>query len=290
MLNSRHLLNLFLLCFVIALASFIIFSDDTPYQEPKKKITALNHQDINRLELTLATNKTTILVKNNAQWRIIEPLKLPANTQRINALLHIVESESQSQFSVESLQTQQNIDQYGLKNPILTITANNVVLKLGTTEPIHGYRYVLIKNTIHLFNDPFSHFLRSTPSYFISNAVLPSGSIIEEIVLPKITLSHNEGRWQYKPSQANSVSQTSLLAMVQEWQNLQSSRVTMYTATQTASGQAIRQTIRIKLKGQNKHMAFIKFKMENEIVLARPEWSIQYHLGADQAPKLFSLL
>lgn len=274
-MNPRTLVNLSLLIAVVVLSALVFTGSKDKNTKPVQKLSALKAADITQVTIKQKDKQAIQLAKSKDHWSIKNPLDLPANGARIKSFLGIVESRSEALYQVK----QQDLAKYGLEYPAVEITLNELKISLGTTDPIHRYRYALIGNDIHLFIDRFSHLIKGKPTDFVSNALLPLEKSITSIKLPELAIEQKEGQWQSTPTSVENLSQDGIIALIDEWRYAQALQVSPYKANSDPS----KHTITIGLKGRQQPIRFTVVSNDDEFILARPDWKIKYHFTASAA-------
>jgi hypothetical protein len=214
-----------------------------------------------------------------ATWRLTEPLQLPANTVVVESLLGLTQAASHAQWVAASL----DLEKFKLKSPRIRVRLNDVELGFGDTEPLEGRRYVLAGNTVHLITDGYYPKLIAPPASFVSLALLPGPEPLKEIELPGLTLRHDAQGWSAQPGAPPDAVNT----LAQEWTAAQALQVRLYTAP--ASRIKPVETVTLRQEGTQPPLRFIIVSRAPELILARPELGVQYHLPQDAAQRLLML-
>ena len=204
-----------------------------------------------------------------------------------------------------------DLEKFKLKSPRIRVRLNDVELGFGDTEPLEGRRYVLAGNTVHLITDSYYPRLIAPHTSFISLALLPEPTRLEAIELPQLTLTHDAQGWKAAPS----ASPDAVNTLVQEWMAAQALQVRPYVAPATqdkpetvtlrvAPGVLDRRSQRdspssipgvvpaatpASQEGVQTSLRFIIISRAPELILARPELGVQYHLPQDAAQRLLTL-
>ena len=139
------------------LASFgLIFYLDQKNQEREPAEGGLSAKigpqllDANRIELDgRDLESKRVIERNGATWRLSEPLQWSANYFAINRILNQLQFlEEEASFSVSEIaQTGQTLADYGLEEPLLTITVSEgskpITLSIGTLTEVGNNVYLL---------------------------------------------------------------------------------------------------------------------------------------------------
>ncbi|HEY0635177.1 MAG TPA: DUF4340 domain-containing protein [Gammaproteobacteria bacterium] len=277
-LGSRTLLNLGLLALVALLALLALYEPgkEKPVEEPA--LVALNSDGISSLRIVRANGETIVLERPQGTWRMSEPLAIGVNDYRISSLLRITELKSLGQFAAAP----ESLAQYGLDAPNATLVINGTTrLDFGNSTPIDQRRYVRIGDTIHLITDNYYYHLIGTPTTYASNSLLDNNSAPLRLDLPGLLLAQQEGKWSATPQPADfSVDQ--ITQLIDHWRHAQALEVAPYDGRKG-------EMVRITLTGSDEPLVFLVTERTPELILARPDLKIQYHLPASSVAELLTL-
>jgi hypothetical protein len=111
-----------------------------------------------RIELkSTSLDALWVLEKDGSSWKMTEPMQWPANYFAINRILNQLQFlEEEASFSISEIkQTGQNLADYGLEEPWLTLTVSNndesMELSVGTPTEIGNNSYLLGPNKKNVF-------------------------------------------------------------------------------------------------------------------------------------------
>lgn len=119
---------------------------------PLPLLTSLQPEQIHSIRITNTAGRDIQLKKSAGQWRLNQS---NANTQRIEQLLGITTTPSLQRFPVPV----DRLAEFGLGPPGISLWLNEIKLDFGTIDPIRGWRYVLLRDRVHLIGDGFYHHL-----------------------------------------------------------------------------------------------------------------------------------
>jgi hypothetical protein len=278
-MGSRTWLNLGLLILAGALAIVAVYLPGVKKPAPLPALTSLTPAAITSIRIERKAQPAIALKKEASGWRLTEPLQLPANTVVVESLLGLTQAASHAQWVAASL----DLEKFKLKSPRIRVRLNDVELGFGDTEPLEGRRYVLAGNTVHLITDGYYPKLIAPPASFVSLALLPGPARLEDIELPGLTLTHDAQGWSAQPG----ASPDAVNTLVQEWTAAQALQVRPYNAP--ASQIKLVETITLRQEGTQPPLRFIIVSRAPELILARPELGVQYHLPQDAAQRLLML-
>jgi hypothetical protein len=226
-----------------------------------------------------ASGQPPIRLQNHrGQWQMLSPFKMPANNGRIQQLLQITQAKSQAQYPISDVDAKQ----VKLDAPMLSLTIDNVVMRFGTTTALGSSRYVQVGNTVHLITDRYSYLARVAATDFVSPRLLPEGSQISDLQLPRVHLTEKDGVWE---QQGVRVDGAAMQALLTEWQQARALQVSTINKAETAT-EAIQLTLD---NAQKQVLHFSLLRSDDEIILQRAELGIQYHFPKEMGQRLLSL-
>ena len=184
--RDRFLLNLILVCTIIALAT-------TAYWRPRQqafvdvpRISSLQAEDIQTIDLHRRGQRPMTFRRGDDGWRLTAPSEGIANQNKVSALLDILDSRSTATLaSVE-------LERFGLNEPRATLRFDKELWSFGASHPLDGRRYVLHEGTIHLIDNRFFHHLIGEPRVYAANhgdAPLPDEDAVETVTGPAFDLT-----------------------------------------------------------------------------------------------------
>ncbi len=278
-MNSRLLLNLFLLLCVVALGTFIFTSPDTT----EDKIIRLGGPEADAITtMTIQRNGLgdIFLEKKDDVWWMTNPYKVRANQVPIDALLTFPQTISHSRFSAQG----KNLRDYDLQPAKASLALNGQEYLFGNIEHINKRRYILKDNTIHLTTDLFYHRLRTNTEAFISPKLIPDNSQITTLTLPDISLNKSaQGEWLISGKQSmKTISADAIQTLLDHWQHKQ--------AIQVLPAEIKGNEIPIQLVfADNSTINFLLSHSKNNFILIRQDLGLQYQLPKTAANDLLTL-
>ncbi|MCF6322945.1 MAG: DUF4340 domain-containing protein [Gammaproteobacteria bacterium] len=174
-MRARGLLNLLLLLVVVGLAALAYLRPGLDEPLPATLSQALPEQ-VQRVKIERPGRETITFVRSESGWQLTAPISLPANPFRIEPLLQLRRAESHSSFpAVEGA-----LSQYELSSPQIWLSLDGERYAFGAVEPLNGYRYVLLGQTVHLLSDRVQHYLLMSPYDFVALELLsPQSELVE---------------------------------------------------------------------------------------------------------------
>jgi hypothetical protein len=265
-MQSRLLLNLFLLLLVIALAAYLLLSQEDE-QTASGQLTTLSADEINRITIT-HNERVISLDKSSDTWLMLSPIEAHANAFRINTLLKLLETVSHADYKAASL----DLDKYGLASATTAIELNDTRITFGIINPINNLRYILINDTVHLIDDHFYPLLSSQTGTLVARELIPASAEITKMVLPDVTLSKDKsGNWQT----SQPLGSDAIISLLHEWQHGQAFGVHNYMERESLG------TIQVFLANTSEPIEFQITDTEPWLILARPDLDIEYHFNLE---------
>lgn len=274
-MQSRTLLNIVLLLFVLALAGYLYFDKQT--EKPgstKAKLTQLEAEQVTWI-LVHHNQRDIELEKVRDTWRMRHPINIKANAFRIDTLLNMLDTASHAAYSAGTLE----LDKYGLSDPTTSITFNDETVYFGIANPINDYRYVRSGDTVHLIDDHFYPLLSSQTGTLVARELLGSDADIEKLELPTHTLYRDAtGRWHSdKELGADAINET-----LYHWKNGQAFGVHNYMPREPLGN------ISVYLAGSPEPVKFVVTDKDPWLIMARPDLEIEYHFNLEFYDRLLN--
>lgn len=267
-MQSRTLLNLLLLFFVVLLSAYVYNSQQQEKQRAiSTHLTSLNVAEITRI--TIRHNQRRVeLVKNNGDWRMLQPTDIEANSFRIDTLLNMLDTVSHASYPAADLEPAK----YGFSEAGTSIRFNDVTIEFGITNPVNNFRYVRIADTVHLIDDHFYPLLSSQTGTLVARELITEEAVIEKLVLPELTLYKDEnGLWQSSGgTEPDAITET-----LHHWKNSQAFGVHNYMARDSLA------EVSVYLTGETEPLRFHVTDMDPWLIIARPDLDIEYHFNKE---------
>ncbi len=237
------------------------------------RLTTIKQSDIVNIEVLRKNLDNFEFVKQGETWQMRSPLEFLANNARINAMLHLLKTESHGELNTSDVE----LSRFDLADPNITIKFNDHVFHLGNTDAIDQRRYILYKGKIHLVNDSLYAQLTTNAAFFADPKIIPHDFEIGGIQYPDNKIEMHDGHWQLQ--NLMDISPDQLKQVIFAWNNTTAISVNKYSEPDTASSIVISSV-------NGKTIEFIVVSTEPHLVLGRSELGIQYHLGSDESAKL----
>ncbi|MCF6254888.1 MAG: DUF4340 domain-containing protein [Gammaproteobacteria bacterium] len=280
-MSPKTLLNIFLALILAGLLALVIYEPGKTESPETKKFTALNPDTVQEISIESPGRPPLLLTKKFGHWHMQKPLMMPANTGRIQQLLKITQAKSIADYAMSRV----DANQLQLDSPSLSLKLDNVLLRFGTTDALGGSRYVQVGNTVHLITDRYSHLMKRAATEFVSPTLLPQGSVIEELILPDLRLTQQDGRWSINGHKDDA---DAIQMLLDEWRYARALRVSLIDKD-TAAVTKENIVVSIGNDSDKQIFRFIVLRSETGIILQRAEPGIQYHFPLEAGQRLLSL-
>lgn len=155
------------------------------HQDAPTRLTGLASATIGQLTLERKGRASVRLQRTPDGWRMTDPFRVEANTERIDKLLGILRAPVQRSFPVAAA----SASELGLEPASIRLLLDDVDLKIGGIDPVEQSRYVAIGDLVHLINDNFYHHLIARDLDYVSPKVLPTGFKADAGVINGVALT-----------------------------------------------------------------------------------------------------
>jgi hypothetical protein len=278
-MSARLLLNLALAVLALLLVAVVWLRPGLETEDAPTAITALKPEQVESINITRLQGAPLGFRKQGDAWFIDDDPAIPADAFQVRSILSLLQADSIRSYPAEAL----DLAGLGLDPPLASVMFNGTRMSIGDIEPIDGLRYVKTDTTIHLIEDRYQHLLNAGFNNFVQRQLLPDDAQITFLQLPDLTLTQTDGvHWQLAPEN-ETTSADDIDALLRNWQRASALYVSRYVAGEHDS------TISLSLKDESEPVVFTIVSREPDLVLARPEWNIQYHLTPDMGQGLLAL-
>lgn len=276
--HRKLLVNLLLVAAAGLLVAIAVLEPGKEAPEPLPPLTELDRQAVERVVIRQSGGGEIRLEKTATGWRITAPRDLPANAGKLDNLLAVTEAESQRRYPAAEL----DLESVGLAGDSHSLILNDATFTFGGTDPINGWRYVRVGDTVHLVRDTIIHLLRQEPLYWADNRILPGAAEVAAIELPERRVYRDEqGLWRVEPDEGD-VGADALVSLVQRWE---SARALSVKPLEQSPGEDT-PVIRVHLRGTDAPIEFRLLEDGQDIFLARPGLEIRYAITSSQRDDL----
>jgi hypothetical protein len=266
-MSRRFLINLGLLFCIVGLAIFLTTNKDKEIVEEEITLTGIDPASIHVIQIERQGLDNIIFQKQDDHWDMQSPFNLTANSSRIKVMLKLLQAHSYDHFSAAD----NDLTPFMLAVPAVSIILNDTRIAFGDTNPLEDkLRYVLIRDTVHIINDSLFHQLQTSATFFLDPKLIPPDTTIKTIQLPELSI---ENTGNDKMSGAHH-------QIINAWNQMESISVRKYEETEPID------TIKLELT-TGEMIEFIIISGRPNLILARPDKGIQYHISNTVSDSLF---
>jgi hypothetical protein len=277
MFSRRWIIN-YVLVVLIVIFTYVgnRFDVQTGYQ-PQQHITGLKPENIESVEIQTA-DTVLALKRDSGGWMLESPIRWPANDVNVERLLGIASVETDSRLAANEI----DLATLGLKFPKAMLRLNNTEVLFGATNNIGARRYTMVGSTVFLLPDQHLPFITQGLTAMVDRRLLPRTNELSAFKMPEFEISRDDNNtWQLNG--ADGFAQDQITTLVENWQNLEASRVKLFSANKIPQ-----QKIRVLLAdGQNQE--FFVMSIDPEIIISNPQIGLQYHFPGELYYQLISL-
>jgi hypothetical protein len=271
--RSRLLLTLSLLVAATGLALFLILGGNKKPEQTDLQLTSIAPNTINKIRIIRNGQDDIHFEKQAGRWMMQSPYQFRASDLRINTMLKLLGAHSYAQFNSKDIQ----LSRFMLDKPQVSIEFNGARIDFGDTSPLEDRRYVRYHDMVHIINDVLFQQLQAPAYYFLNTRLLPEDAAITAILLPGHAIRTHQGVWTVDP--ADHFKADTIVELANAWRNADAIFISKNEDT------AQHESVRIEMDKNNP----IEFSIVHELpqlVLARPDLGIQYHLGDYDARRM----
>lgn len=273
-MSSRTKINLILLGLTLILALTVTF-ESGQQPAPTVPLTELEPSGITQITIQRLAKADIRLQRQDAAWQLLVPIEIAANRNPVNTLLQLATKHSLSRYAAKEL----DLATYGLEPPLVTVVLNSMEINVGAPNPVTRRRYLKINDFVHLVNDDLYDIYSTEPAAYVATRLLSAERKIKHLSLPGLELSKTpSNHWEVSsgdgvilPDEPGSV--------IERWQNTSAQWVQAYDGAEPLS-----KVVVTLANGQTLH--FIVTAIQPQLVMARPELQLQYHLSAEKSVEL----
>ncbi len=277
MLSKRWIVNVLLVALIVGLSLVGVFFEPSATVEKKPAISQLTADQVDTIEIETGDLQLR-LQRDNDDWDIESPISWPAQVNNVRRLLSILKVEA------DALSDTANVDlaALGLLQPKASMRFNGIPLLFGATNNIGGRRYVMLDEKLYLLPDVHLVFVNQGLAGLVDRRLLPGHQGIVSVRLPDLELRLDKNQL-WRSNQAIEFSQASLLRLVDNWRDLQATRISNFDLERPP-----RQLIEIEL-ADGEVIEFLLMSEDPEIIIAHPKIGLQFHFRRDYRDQLITL-
>ena len=272
-MQTRWLLNVFLLFLVAALATAVYFSRNT--QDSPVQLTGIDKDSIQTIVIPREQGDIRLSKQNN-EWTMETPYQLPTHEFRVKGLLGLLNATIEKTYNLNDLE----LKQFGLEPPRAIIRFDNTEIHFGKTNPVNQQRYLRVNDKLFLLKEQLYPLISSQPSSFVDISPLPKNIRINKISMPELSVYKNDqGLWQSDDATQNNADR--IQQLIENWQSVQAFGVHGYMQ-RTSLGV-------VNIEHADGKIQFDITSFEPWLILAWSDAGVEYHFDAGLKDKLLQL-
>jgi hypothetical protein len=276
-LSNRWIVNVALIVLIAVLFFIAMNFEQQPSQAQAARISGLALDDIDSIEVDSGDVQLR-LSRLDDSWSIDQPVNWPAHSTNVNRLLSIINSKAEMLAQAADV----DLGALGLEQPVARLRLNDADLLFGARNNIGERRYLMIDSSIYLLADVHLAFLTQGLPGFVDRQLLPKRYRVESIKLPEIEIQRDaDEQWRTLPP--GDYSQAQLQQLVDNWQQLQASRIKPFDL-----GGLARQLVEVRLE-DGRSIEFVLLSSTNELIIANSQIGMQYHFLRDYEDQLMAI-
>ena len=278
-MSTRTLLNLMLAGMALLLVLVIFYQPGLEPEPLAPPITTVPAAGITRIRVTRKERPALTFTKNTSGWQLENKQDLPASKFQLRALLGILGTRPEHSYPTSAL----DLGSAGLEPPQATLLLNDTLIVIGNTEPLEHKRYIQHEDTVYLVTDKYQHLINADWTNFVDRSLLPEDAELSTLQLPGLSLTlNNDQQWQLSPENP-AADDSAIKTLVTQWQAANARYIRRY------GGTVVPESITLKYADNRKTVTLHIIEQEGELVLARPDWGIQYHFPGNMRDALLTL-
>jgi len=276
-LSNRWIVNVAMVVLIAVLLFIAMNFEQQPSDAQAARISGLALDEIDSIEVDSGDVQLR-LSRLDDTWSIDQPVNWPAHSTNVNRLLSIINSKAEMLAYAADV----DLDALGLEQPVARLRLNDADLLFGARNNIGERRYLMIDDNIYLLADVHLAFLTQGLPGFVDRQLLPRRYRVESIKLPEIEIQRDaDEQWRTLPP--GDYSQAQLQQLVDNWQQLQASRIKPFDL-----GGLARQLVEVRLE-DGRSIEFVLLSSANELIIANSQIGMQYHFLRDYEDQLMTL-
>lgn len=263
-MHTRILMNLILLFCIIGIAIFLFTREEQKIEQVDIVLTEIDPKTVQTIHIKKRNVEDIIFYKKEQHWYMQQPFNLHADHTRIDLMLQLLQAHSYMRFSAAD----HDLTRFMLAAPEISILFDETQIFFGAPHPLDKKtRYVRSKDTVHIINDSLFYHLQAPATFFLEPKLIPLDASIQAIHFSEITITENATLKEHKQV-LKAWAATEAIAV----RNYEEIPAINYIELTLSTGTTIRFTI---------------IAEKPNLILARIDQNIQYHIGSDTADQLF---
>ena len=265
-MKSRWVINLLLLT-TIGLLSLLSYHQSKQPEIDIRQLTSLNPDNITEISLHRPTYADLVFSKQDNAWIILSDPVIPADQGRVRSLLNIATQTTQREYSADNI----DAEKLGFTESSSHIRLNNLTIIFGDIDALDGLRYVRTDKRIALIADDYQRALNADFTWYINKRLVPANRHILSLQLPGQTMTRSGDDWKSIPS--STLSPEDIQTFIQSWEESSALNIERYEPDSET------EQIILELDNPNEVIHLDIVSRENQLILGRADYRVQYKLG-----------
>jgi hypothetical protein len=212
-MRKRLWINLALALIVLGLALTVIFGVSHHPKPAYPTLLGVHPGAIRRFAYAQPHHPAVVFRKIGKQWWLIHPFRAQAQNLELTSLIDELDEPVRHRYPLAKIPPAR----VGLAPPRLTLWVNQEKLEFGRTDPVGERRYIRVGRSIDLVRDVLYYRLAGNFYTLLSTRLLPKGSRLTQLHLPRVTLRRNtRGDWILTPPESH-VSSGMIARLIRHW-------------------------------------------------------------------------
>ena len=274
-MSSRTIVNLLLLLAIVILGLVARYEPGIEAPIETAAITGIKADQVHRIHVNRPIRDDLVFVRNDDnRWTMERGGSLPADDFKIRALARLAEQKPVRSYTAEEM----NLADLQLEPPYASAIINDTSIEFGILEPINDLRYVRVTDQVHLIPDNHLQLMEAGFSQFIRPELFGETEHITSLELPELTVRKTDAGWEAHPAQA--VSESTLGQFIDNWQRAKSLHIQPTDAVLDG------EPVKVGLADSIPPIKLLIVARDPELILARPDFGVQYRMGSHSASML----
>jgi len=229
-------MNVGILALIALLLGVSVYEPDIEHPIHFTPLTNIVANEVHHIRLLREQQPNITLARQQGQWYVTQPFKLPANPFYVSKLLGILNTQQYTELNVDL--NQLPFADLKLAPPLISMQINNILsVDFGDVAPLgEGQRYVHYNEGLYLVPDSLDYILTADSAAFASLFPIKETTELTLIQTPNYQLSKTGVTWKVDYDKTGKLSNNSKLVydIVQQWQIMQALRIRSTLGTPTA--------------------------------------------------------
>lgn len=278
-MKSRWLINLLLLLLIASISIFLHLRGKQPVATTQTfEVSNLKISTFNTISIENPAKAPIVFEKKDGRWYLEKPYHARAEQMLVLRILSLVGAKSSNQFPANDL------TRFGLDAPKLKLQLDDVTFTFGAFNPVTSEQYVNYQDHVFMLPVHYSEYAQMPVVEYLDKSPLRVDekivgfdfSHLEQWEETRLNVDLIDGKWKASETKAKPVQNEMNEWMDSYWSNMSVASVEPYTPDRKKTYPSFE----VKLK-DGKKVHFDKIQESPELLLARPDEGMLYHIQQD---------